>query len=146
MRQKLAIVGTILLIIGVLFAINAATYVSKDETKDYELSPNRSTYHAGPTGTRALYDFLNESGSKVMRWRESPDKLLGKGNEAVRTFVIIGDTPVKIDVELFGDHLRDRDVDALAHVHLAEISGHAAVGNDGDPRVELVRPERRFAA
>ena len=99
MRQKLAIVGTILLIIGVLFAINAATYVSKDETKDYELSPNRSTYHAGPTGTRALYDFLNESGSKVMRWRESPDKLLGKGNEAVRTFVIIGDTPVKIDEE-----------------------------------------------
>jgi hypothetical protein len=54
MRQKLAIVGTILLLIGVLFAINAATYVSKDETKDFELSPNRSTYHAGPTGTRAL--------------------------------------------------------------------------------------------
>ncbi|HET6669100.1 MAG TPA: DUF4350 domain-containing protein [Pyrinomonadaceae bacterium] len=97
MRQKLAIVGTILLLIGVLFAINAATYVSKDETKDFELSPNRSTYHAGPTGTRALYDFLNESGSKVMRWRETPDKLLGKGNEAVRTFVIIGDTPVTID-------------------------------------------------
>lgn len=97
MRQKLAIVGTIVLLIGVLFAINAATYVSKDETKDFELSPNRSTYHAGPTGTRALYDFLNESGSKVMRWRETPDKLLGKGNEAVRTFVIIGDTPISID-------------------------------------------------
>ena len=97
MRQKLAIIGTIVLLIGVLFAINAATYVSKDETKDFELSPNRSTYHAGPTGTRALYDFLNESGSKVMRWRETPDKLLGKGNEAVRTFVIIGDTPISID-------------------------------------------------
>lgn len=97
MRQKLAIVGTILLLIGVLFAINAATYVSKDETKDFELSPNRSTYHAGPTGTRALYDFLNESGSKVMRWRETPDKLLAKGNEAVRTFVIIGDTAITID-------------------------------------------------
>jgi hypothetical protein len=97
MRQKLAIVGTIVVLIAVLFAINAATYVSKEETKDFELSPNRSSYHAGPTGTRALYDFLNESGSKVMRWRETPDKLLGKGNEAVRTFVIIGDTPVTID-------------------------------------------------
>ena len=97
MRQKIAIVGTILLLIGVLFAINAATYVTKDETKDFELSPNRSTYHAGPTGTRALYDFLNESGSKVMRWRETPDKLLSKGNEGVRTFVIIGDTPISID-------------------------------------------------
>ncbi|MGI8918333.1 MAG: DUF4350 domain-containing protein [Pyrinomonadaceae bacterium] len=99
MRQKLAIIGTILLLIGVLFAINAANYVSEEETKDFELSPNRSSYHAGPTGTRALYDFLNESGSKVMRWRETPDKLLGKGNEAVRTFVIIGDTPVTIDEE-----------------------------------------------
>jgi len=99
MRQKIAIVGTILLLIGVLFAINAVNYVSEEETKDFELSPNRSTYHAGPTGTRALYDFLNESGSKVMRWRETPDRLLGKGNEAVRTFVIIGDTPVTIDEE-----------------------------------------------
>jgi hypothetical protein len=99
MRQKLAIVGTIVLLIGVLFAINAANYVSEEEPKDFELSPNRSTYHAGPTGTRALYDFLNESGSKVMRWRETPDRLLGKGNEAVRTFVIIGDTPVTIDEE-----------------------------------------------
>jgi Domain of unknown function (DUF4350) len=59
------------------------------------LSPNRSTYHAGPTGTRALYDFLNESGSKVMRWRETPDRLLS--NNEVRTFVIIGDTPLSID-------------------------------------------------
>ena len=99
MRQKLAIVGTILLLIGVLFVINAANYVSEEEPKDFELSPNRSTYHAGPTGTRALYDFLNESGSKVMRWRETPDRLLGKGNEAVRTFVIIGDTRVTIDEE-----------------------------------------------
>ena len=99
MRQKLAILGTVVLLIGVLFAINAATYVSKEESKDFELSPNRSTYHAGPTGTRALYDFLNESGSKVMRWRETPDKLLGKGNEAVRTFVVIGDTQVTFDEE-----------------------------------------------
>lgn len=99
MRQKIAIIGTIVLLIGVLFAINAANYVSEEEPRDLELSPNRSTYHAGPTGTRALYDFLNESGSKVMRWRETPDGLLGKGNEGVRTFVIIGDTPVTIDEE-----------------------------------------------
>jgi hypothetical protein len=97
MRQKLAIVGTILLLIGVLFVINAANYVTEEEPKDSELSPNRSTYHAGPTGVRALYDFLNESGSKVMRWRETPDKLLSDKNERVHTFVIIGDTPVSIE-------------------------------------------------
>lgn len=96
MRQKLAIVGTIVLLIGVLFVINAANYATEEEPKDSELSPNRSTYHAGPTGTRALYDFLNESGSKVMRWRETPDKLLSDNNQRVHTFVIIGDTPVSI--------------------------------------------------
>ena len=99
MRQKLAIVGTILLLVAILFAINAANYVSKEDTKDSELSPNRSTYHAGPTGTRALYDFLNESGRKVIRWRETPDRLLSSGNEKVSTFVIIGDTPVSIDAD-----------------------------------------------
>ena len=99
MRQKLAIVGTILLLVAVLFAINAATYVSKEETKDTEFSPNRSTYHAGPTGTRALYDFLNESGSRVMRWREGPERLLSNDNVKVKTFVIIGDTQVSIEEE-----------------------------------------------
>jgi hypothetical protein len=99
MRQKLAIIGTILLLIAVLFAINAANYATKEEEKDSELAPNRSTYNGGPTGTRALYDFLSESGMRVMRFRETPDKLLSVGNEGVRTFVIIGDTPVSIDEE-----------------------------------------------
>ncbi len=97
MRQKLAIVGTILLLIGVLVAINAASYVGEDERRDSELAPNRSSYHAGATGTRALYDFLNESGSKVIRWREVPEKLLSDKKQTVRTFVIIGDTPLSVD-------------------------------------------------
>ena len=97
MRQKLAIVGTILLLVGVLVAINAATYVGEDERRDSELAPNRSSYHAGATGTRALYDFLNESGSKVIRWRDVPEKLLGDKKQTVRTFVIIGDTPLSVD-------------------------------------------------
>lgn len=97
MRQKLAIVGTILLLIGVLVAINAATYVGEEEQRDSELAPNRSSYNAGATGTRALYDFLNESGSKVMRWREVPEKLLSDKKQTVRTFVIIGDTPLSVD-------------------------------------------------
>ena len=99
MRQKLVIVGTIVLLVAVLFAINAATYVSEEEPKDSEFAPNRSTYHAGPTGTRALYDFLNESGSKVMRWRETPDRLLSNSSPTVRTFVIIGNTQIPVDEE-----------------------------------------------
>jgi hypothetical protein len=34
-----------------------------------------------------------------MRFRETPEKLLSAGNEVVKTFVIIGDTPVSIDEE-----------------------------------------------
>jgi len=61
--------------------------------------PDRSTYNAGATGTRALHDFLNESGYPVMRWREPPVKLLGSAGVTVRTFVIVGRPRVPIDEE-----------------------------------------------
>jgi hypothetical protein len=85
--------------IGVLIAINSAAYVSEEEQQDSELSPNRSTYNAGATGTRALYDFLSESGYQVMRWREAPERLLGTSGEKVQTFVIIGSPIVSISEE-----------------------------------------------
>ncbi len=94
MRQRLTIILTIVVIIGWLIAMNVASYVGNSETRDSELLPKRSTYHSGPTGLRALYDFLSESGYKVMRWREPPDKLLGEAGDKVRTFVVVGRTPV----------------------------------------------------
>ncbi len=50
------------------------------------------------------------------------------------------------DVEFFGDHLRDGDIDTLAHVHLAEVRGDVAVGQHRNPRIELIGRQRRFAA
>ena len=94
MRQRLTIILTFVVIIGLLVLINAVTYVKKDDIQDMEIAPNRSTYHAGPTGTRALHDFLNESGYKVIRWREAPERLLGASGSLVNTFVVIGETPV----------------------------------------------------
>jgi hypothetical protein len=94
MRQRLTIILTVLVIIGVLVIINTVTYVGERDKRDLEIMPNRSTYHAGPTGLRALYDFLSESGYKVMRWRESPEKLLGESGEKVHTFVVVGRTQV----------------------------------------------------
>jgi|ERR1043166_41143 hypothetical protein len=99
MRQRLGIIVTIVLAIGVLVAINSFAYVSDDKKLETELTPNRSTYNAGPTGTRALHDFLNESGSQVMRWREPAEKLLGIGGEKVRTFVIVGRPRVNVEKE-----------------------------------------------
>ena len=97
MRRRFGIIGTVVLAIIVLVAINSLTYVSEEEKRDSEFAPNRSTYHGGPTGTRAFYDLLSESGHRVMRWRESPEKLFSKDGEQVTTFVIIGDTRLTID-------------------------------------------------
>ena len=99
MRQRLTIILTFVVIIGALVIINTVTYVKEEKLQDSELFPNRSTYHSGPTGTRAFHDFLSESGYKVMRWREAPEKLLSKAGENVATFVVIGSTQLPFTEE-----------------------------------------------
>ena len=104
MRQRLTIILTFVVIIGLLVIINTLSHVQEDETRDLEVFPNRSTYHSGPTGTRALHDFLNESGYSVMRWREPMGQLMSRAGQKVRTLVIVGDTRLPLEQE---------DVDAL---------------------------------
>ena len=99
MRRRFGIIITIVLALGVLIAINSVAYVSEEERQDSELAPNRSTYNAGATGTRALYDLLSETGYKVMRWRETPDRLLRDEGQKVQTFVIVGRPRISIDEE-----------------------------------------------
>ena len=99
MRQRLTIILTFVVIIGVLVIINTVTYVKQEKLPDSELLPNRSTYHSGPTGARAFHDLLSESGYQVMRWREAPEKLLGKTGEKVATFVVIGTTRLPFSEE-----------------------------------------------
>ena len=94
MRQRLTIILTFIVIIGLLVLLNTLTYVQDDEVQDHEIAPNRSTYHSGPTGTRALHDFLNESGYKVIRWRENPERLLSDAGALVHTFVVVGETKI----------------------------------------------------
>ncbi|HSE32700.1 MAG TPA: DUF4350 domain-containing protein [Pyrinomonadaceae bacterium] len=98
MRQRLTIILTVIVILGALVVLNTITYVKKEKPLDTELAPNRSTYHSGPTGTRALYDFLSESGFRVIRWREAPDRLLTSGAN-IRTFVIVGSTQLPFSEE-----------------------------------------------
>jgi hypothetical protein len=92
MRQRLVILITIVVVLGVLVALNAVSYVRVERAEDAEWSPDRSTYNAGQTGTRALYDFLAESGYQVMRWREAPAALLNNRKVRPGTFVVIGKT------------------------------------------------------
>src|SRR6476646_218553 len=92
MRDRILIFAAIIVVVVVLIILNAATYVSEKQKPDTEVSPNRSRYHSGPTGARAFYDLLTESGYHAMRWREKPDKLLGPTGHGVQTFVVIGRT------------------------------------------------------
>lgn len=106
MRRRFGIILTFVVAIGVLVAINSLAYVSEEEKRDSELTPNRSSYNGGATGTRALYELLSESGYKVMRWRESPERLLGNAGAQVKTFVIVGHTRVPVS---------DEEADSLRH-------------------------------
>jgi Domain of unknown function (DUF4350) len=90
MRQRLTIVLTFAVIIGLLAVVSSIRFVKKEKQQDLEIAPNRSTYHSGPTGTRALHDFLHESGYKVMRWRDAPQRLLTASGKLVKTFVVVG--------------------------------------------------------
>lgn len=99
MRQRITIILTFIVIIGLLVILNTVSYVQEDKKGDTEITPNRSTYHAGPTGTRALHDLLNESGYKVIRWRETPDRLLGESGKLVTTFVVIGRTKIEFTLD-----------------------------------------------
>ncbi|HSS22658.1 MAG TPA: DUF4350 domain-containing protein [Pyrinomonadaceae bacterium] len=106
MRQRLGIILIIVLVIGALVVINSLAFVSEEDKPDSEATPNRSTYNARSTGTRALHDFLNESGYQVMRWREPTERLLGSSGEKVQTFVIIGRTRLSIEDEEAKELLR----------------------------------------
>ncbi len=92
MRQKFLIILALLFLIILLVGLNAASYTQKEELPDTEIAPNRSTYHAGATGTRAFYDLLAETGRKPMRWQEPMSALLINNKNNPSTFVVIGQT------------------------------------------------------
>lgn len=94
MRQRLVIIIVLVVVVGVLILLNAASYVKVEPTAESETTPDRSTLNAGATGTRALYDFLHESGYQVARWRESTASLLSFNGPKPTTVVVIGQTLV----------------------------------------------------
>ena len=94
MRQRLIIIVTLVAVVAVLVLLNAASYVKVEPTPDSESAPDRSSYNAGATGTRALYDFLHESGYQVIRWREPTSSLLSSSGPKPATLVVIGDTRI----------------------------------------------------
>lgn len=91
MKQKLFIFLTLILVVGLLVGLNAASFVQTEKTPDSEFNPNRSTFNTGATGTRAFFDLLAETGRRPVRWREKIAALAAAKNKP-NTFVIVGRT------------------------------------------------------
>ncbi|MCA1635557.1 MAG: DUF4350 domain-containing protein [Acidobacteria bacterium] len=92
MRGRFLIILTVFVMLFVLVGLNAASYVRVEREGDSEFAPDRSTMNHGATGTRALYEYLEQSGHSVERWG-LPVALLMEGAEAKpSTFVVVGRT------------------------------------------------------
>src|SRR5215210_4324201 len=93
MKGRLAVFLTVLLMVVVLVALNAASYVRVEQAADTEDEPDRSTFNSGGTGTRALFEYLRQTGNDAARWRRPVSELASEGVEregAASTFVVVG--------------------------------------------------------
>ncbi|MFL6207713.1 MAG: DUF4350 domain-containing protein [Pyrinomonadaceae bacterium] len=90
MRERLFIIGSIVALLALLAGLNAASYVRVEREPELEARPDRSTYNAGPTGTRALYEYLSAAGRSVVRWREPAAALVDFKHRRPDTFVLVG--------------------------------------------------------
>ena len=88
MRERLFIVLSLVLIVGALIGLNAASFVQTEREPDDEARPKNSSFNAGASGTRAFYEFLSETGRSVSRWQDRPAALLS--NKQIKTFVVAG--------------------------------------------------------
>ncbi|PYS83409.1 MAG: hypothetical protein DMF67_09145 [Acidobacteria bacterium] len=90
MRGRLLIFLSVVLMLVLLVALNAASYVRVEQEGDTELQPDRSTLNAGGTGTLALFEYLQQSGVDVVRWRQPMSALLDEGEGGVASLVVVG--------------------------------------------------------
>ncbi|HEY2866293.1 MAG TPA: DUF4350 domain-containing protein [Pyrinomonadaceae bacterium] len=89
MKQRILVLLMVVGLVTVLVLLNAASYVQTQQTEDSELTPNRSTFNPGPTGTQALFALLTETGRKPIRWQDAPDTLSTTKNKPA-VFIMIG--------------------------------------------------------
>ncbi len=88
MRRYFGIILTVVIAFAVLIGLNAVESLSVERQPESESNPWRSSYNSGPTGTRAFYQWLEESGYRVARWRENYQALKQKAPNA--TLVVAG--------------------------------------------------------
>ena len=95
MKSRLLILLSVVLLVAVLAALNAASYVRVERERETEMLPDRSTMNSGGTGTRALFEYLRESGANAARWHQPMAALAG--SDRPESFVIVGPTRHSIE-------------------------------------------------
>jgi hypothetical protein len=95
MKSRLLILLSFVLMVAVLAALNAASYVRVEEEAETEFAPDRSTENTGGTGTRALFEYLRQSGADVTRWRRPMSALADA--DAPESLIMVG--PLRRELE-----------------------------------------------
>lgn len=106
MRGRLFIFLTVIVMVVLLVALNAASYVRVEQEGDTELQPDRSTMNAGGTGTLALFEYLQQRGVDVVRWRQPTSALADESEARPASLVIVGATRHEIERREAEDILR----------------------------------------
>lgn len=89
MRRYLGIIISIVLALVVIVALSAAGNLDFDRPPESEKEPIRSSYNSGPTGTRAFYQLLEESGTPVVRLREDFRSLTAQASNAKDAMLVV---------------------------------------------------------
>jgi Domain of unknown function (DUF4350) len=97
MRSRLLIFLTVVVMVVLLVALNAASYVRVEQEGDTELQPDRSTENGGGTGTLALFEYLQQSGVDVVRWRQPMSELADASSGGCATLVVVGTTRRQVE-------------------------------------------------
>jgi hypothetical protein len=117
--------------------MSAAGAIEFDRPVENEFAPNRSTYNSGQTGTRALYQLLEESGTPVARWRSHYSSLYTEGNDSI--LVIIGPFPL-------GQKISEEEAIVLqswiSTGGRALIISRSPIEQFGDPAIRAKAPEK----
>jgi Domain of unknown function (DUF4350) len=136
MRRYFGVIFTILIVIFAFIGLSVAGNIEFDRPSENEFAPNRSTYNSGPTGGRALYQLLEESGTPVARWRRRYFSLTDKAKDSI--LVIIGPF-------LSGRMISNEEAVALkswiADGGRALIISRSPVEQFGDPAIRAKAPE-----
>ncbi len=83
MRRYFGIAITIILVIVTLLGLSVVGNIELDRPPENEYAPDRSTYNSGQTGTRALYQLLEETGTPVARWRKRYFSLFDEAKDSI---------------------------------------------------------------